>query len=112
MIIQKGGRHMGKTAQAKLESFDALLDAYMELVEEKKKQAPSYKPKIVYIGMKYAKPKPKTNFDKIVSSVESLAEFFDKYFDCKCSGGFTECNPNLYCIDCFKEWLQKECDND
>ena len=51
-----------------------------------------------------------TNFDKITESVENLAEFFDKYFDCKCSGGFTECNPNLYCIDCFKEWLQKECE--
>ena len=49
-----------------------------------------------------------TNFDKITSSVENLAEFFDKYFECKCSGGFTECKPNLYCIDCFKEWLEQE----
>ncbi len=76
MIIQKGGRHMGKTAQMKLESFDALLDAYMELVEEKKKQDPNYVPKIVYVGMKYTKPKPRTNFDKIKAmSVEEFAEF-------------------------------------
>ena len=62
------------------------------------------------LAQKFMDKKPRTNFYKITESVESLADFFDKYFDCKCSGGFTECNPNLYCIDCFKEWLQKECE--
>lgn len=111
MIIQKGGRLIGKTAQMKLESFDTLLDAYMELVEEKKKQDPNYVPKIVYVGMKYTKPKPRTNFDRITESVEALAEFLSKYIDCDtCFKDERLCGVS--CKNEIIEWLNKEVNNE
>lgn len=65
------------------------------------------------------KPKPRTNFDKITESVESLAEFLvenDKeltYYDDYYYWDYINDQP---CYDreeakqSIKEWLQKECD--
>lgn len=56
------------------------------------------------------KPKPRTNFDRITSSVENFVKWvLDNYhsvpehFPCQ-----TSCNND--CGECFKEWLQKECE--
>ncbi len=61
--------------------------------------------------------KPKTNYDKITESAESLAEFIYKVrFNCALSDYGCD-----YCIlkelgDCnetnIKEWLQKECEDE
>ena len=65
----------------------------------------------------FEKPKPRTNFDKIVSSVENLADFLGiimicddcpirlQYNTCKCSAS----SP---CPTVIKEWLQQEADNE
>lgn len=67
------------------------------------------------------KPKPRTNFDKIVSSVESLAEFIVEASEFELDENlFTYYHPVLECSTTDKqeaiqytiEWLQKECDND
>lgn len=55
----------------------------------------------------------RTNYDKITESVESLAEWIYSQYggspaDMPCKETSCE-NPN--CKECFKEWLQKECDN-
>lgn len=56
------------------------------------------------------KPKPRTNFDQITESVESLAEFIAtvsncETIDCKdCPLSKAHCNSK----DGIKEWLQKE----
>lgn len=52
-----------------------------------------------------------TNYDKIKGmSVEELAEFLLKvnnYMDYGCKFGS---NKGRDCKDCFKEWLESECD--
>ena len=57
--------------------------------------------------------KPKTNFDKITESVESLAKYIYIYEvtdTCPISEHDTPCNRK--CEECIKEWLQKEADNE
>lgn len=50
----------------------------------------------------------RTNFDKITESVESLAETLNNY---RCPHYYNvECDGKIDCIECIKEWLQKECD--
>lgn len=58
------------------------------------------------------KPKPRTNFDRITASVESLAEILAKLDcpDCPCNN--IKCFESGTCEMRIKEWLQKECDND
>lgn len=56
-------------------------------------------------------PKPRTNFDKIVSSVESLAEIMDNYRWCPYFSNST-CDSEIECKECIIEWLQKEADNE
>jgi hypothetical protein len=55
------------------------------------------------------KPYPKTNFDRITESVESLARYIENYtmfWWKKCD----QCETYDHCNECIKEWLQKECE--
>jgi hypothetical protein len=56
------------------------------------------------------KPKPRTNFDKITESVESLAEIMDNYSWCPYFSNST-CDREIECTECIKEWLREEADN-
>jgi hypothetical protein len=51
----------------------------------------------------------KTNFDRITESAESLAEIMDNYRWCPYFSNST-CDSEIECIECIKEWLQKECE--
>lgn len=58
--------------------------------------------------------KTRTNFDRITSSVESFVKWIYSQYggsppDMPCKETSCE-NPN--CKECFKEWLQKECEDD
>jgi hypothetical protein len=53
--------------------------------------------------------KPRTKFDKITESVESLANYIENYtmfWWKKCD----QCETYDHCNECIKEWLQKECE--
>lgn len=54
--------------------------------------------------------KPQTNFDKITSSVESLAKYINETNDF-CPFGYKDIIPchKQGCEECIKEWLQQEC---
>ncbi len=60
--------------------------------------------------------KPKTNYDKITESVESLAEFINHIRLCQSRFGCSNCklkqasNGFLCNEQEIKEWLQKECE--
>lgn len=62
------------------------------------------------------KLKPKTNFDRITESVESLAEYIYQVTSCcpfELIGVVAPCTiplSNKGCTNCIKEWLQKECE--
>ena len=57
------------------------------------------------------KSKPKTNFDKIVSSVESLVEFFETNgLSCDNNAAKNRKCHRQGCTVCLKEWLQQEAD--
>lgn len=70
------------------------------------------KPDIFKQTYEQVENEPKTNFDRITSSVESLVEWVYSQYGCSppdmpCKD--TGCKkPN--CKECFKEWLQKECE--
>lgn len=52
-------------------------------------------------------PKPRTNFDRITESVESLARYIENYtmfWWKKCD----QCETYDHCNECIKEWLQEE----
>ena len=59
-------------------------------------------------------PQPQTNFEKITSSVDALVEWVIKNFH-----NYPEAMPCLkddckstiktHCIECFKKWLEQEC---
>ena len=51
--------------------------------------------------------KPKTNFDRITESTESLAKFIEATDGFLCNYVNKKCHING-CVDCIKEWLQKE----
>jgi hypothetical protein len=51
----------------------------------------------------------RTNYDKITSSVDALAEIMDNYRWCPYFLNST-CDSEIECLECIKEWLQKECD--
>ena len=61
--------------------------------------------------------KPKTNFDRLTASVESLAEYIYQVTSCcpfKLIGVAAPCTiplSNKSCTNCIKEWLQKEADD-
>lgn len=58
------------------------------------------------------KPKPRTNFDRITESEESLAEFIATVSNCTMIN-CKDCplsNANCSSKDGIKEWLQKECE--
>jgi hypothetical protein len=65
-----------------------------------------------FIRIKPNLPKPKpTNFEKITSSVESLAKHIENntaFWWKKCDS----CKTYDHCGDCIKEWLLKECEDD
>ena len=111
MIIEKGGRHQGETAKMKLEMFDVLLDAYMELVREKQLQDKDYKPKVIVISRKHMVVKKPTNFDKITSSADVLLDFLDKHTDFCTVDRCKECHDfaTMGCRECIRQWLQEEC---
>lgn len=120
MIIQKSARHQEKTVEMKLEMFDVLLDAYMELVREKQLQDKDYKPKVIVISRKHMVVKKPTNFDKITSSVDALAEFLvenDKeitYFDDYEYWDYINeqpCYNREEAKQSIIEWLEQECEN-
>lgn len=59
--------------------------------------------------------KPKTNFDRITESVESLAEFLGKTMMCddcpiRLQTNTCKCSVSIPCSTVIKEWLQKECE--
>lgn len=59
--------------------------------------------------------KPKTNFDRITASAESLAEFISKTTECYFCPvhelyGVAKCQGEKMCAEILKEWLQKECE--
>ena len=57
------------------------------------------------------KPKPRTNFDRITESVESLAEWLEENIVCEycpCFGNWCKSTPEMTCEQTIKEWLQKE----
>jgi hypothetical protein len=54
--------------------------------------------------------RPITNYDNITSSVDALAEIMDNYRWCPYFLNST-CDSEIECLECIKEWLQKECDN-
>ena len=54
--------------------------------------------------------KPKTNFDRITASVESLAEFFATY-GISCVSFGDKCDRGKHCKECIQEWLHKEADD-
>lgn len=62
-----------------------------------------------YYIEKDEKPK-RTNYDNITSSVESLAEIMDNYRWCPYFSNST-CDSEIECLECIKDWLQKECDD-
>jgi hypothetical protein len=53
--------------------------------------------------------KPTTNFEKITSSVESLADIMDNYRWCPYFSNST-CDSKIECKECIIEWSQKECE--
>lgn len=62
------------------------------------------------LAQKFMDKKPQTNFDKITESVESFVEWvLDNYHSVPEQLPCTKsCNGD--CGECFKEWLQKECE--
>ena len=55
--------------------------------------------------------KPKTNFDKMTESVESLAEWLKENVVCEycpCFGNWCKSTPEMTCEQTIKEWLNKE----
>lgn len=55
-------------------------------------------------------PKPKTNFDKITSSVDVLLDFLDKHTDFCTVDRCKECHDfnTMGCRECIRQWLQEE----
>lgn len=105
--------------------LDALKRQYSELLKEYKKLVALLSKEAYENAEKEAKengfvrvkidnlPKlPRTNFDKITESVESFVKWIYSQYggsppDMPCKETSCE-NPN--CKECFKEWLQKECE--
>ena len=56
--------------------------------------------------------KPKTNFDKITSSVDVLLDFLDKHTDFCTVDRCKECHDfnTMGCRECIRQWLQEECE--
>lgn len=59
--------------------------------------------------------KPRTNFDRIIESVEALAEFLGKTMmcdDCPIRLQYNTCKSSVSspCPEIIKQWLQKECE--
>jgi hypothetical protein len=71
------------------------------LIHERDLRSPLYQKGVV--------KKPPTNFDRITESVESLADIMDNYRWCPYFCNST-CDSEIECIECIKEWLQKECE--
>lgn len=68
-----------------------------------------------FVRVKPNLPKlPRTNFDKITESVESLAEFIDSLnlIDCNACVGKSICDCHIRdCKEVFIKWLQQEIDD-
>lgn len=57
--------------------------------------------------------KPRTNFDKITESVESLTEFFERNgMSCDDNAAKNRKCHNQGCTVCIKEWLQQEAEDE
>ena len=62
-----------------------------------------------------AKPKPRTNFDKIAENEGTLADFLGKIMICddcpvRLQYNTCKCSASSPCPQIIKEWLQKECE--